>query len=71
MINFDQIRDQLNPGLGRWLGATPEERKKIVHEADELRIKAMAEESSRYNALTPAERVDYDRLTVGMMPRVW
>ena len=69
-VSLKDIASLIRPALLEMAFETPEEsaeRSRIIKERDD---KAWAEEHARYMALSLEEKVEYDELTRGMMPRV-
>ena len=69
-ISLKDIGGLIRPALLEMATETPQERderRRIIKERDD---KAGAEEHAKYTALSLEEKVKYDELTRGMMPRV-
>ncbi len=65
-VSLSNMRNILLPGLLM----SPEERAAARQKADAIMAASAAAESARYAALSPQEKIEYDALTRGMMPRL-
>lgn len=68
--NVVACTEEFGRQFASWLRMPIEHRSVILKDRAATERKAMIAARSEYDALSPAERNQYDRMTEGMMPRV-